>query len=38
MRPEWAEKKVCPDGVQLTEKEKKELKPIEKIKAHHDAK
>ena len=32
MRPEWAEKKVCPDGVQLTEKEKKELKPIEKIK------
>ena len=26
------EKKVCPDGVQLTEKEKKELKPIEKIK------
>mgnify|MGYP000606327992 FL=1 len=32
MRPEWAEKKVCPDGVELTEKEKKELKPIEKIK------
>ena len=23
MRPEWAEKKVCPDGVELTEKEKK---------------
>lgn len=32
MRPEWAEKKVSPDGVELTEKEKKELKPIEKIK------
>lgn len=32
MRPEWAEKKVCPDGVVLTEKEQKELKPIEKIK------
>ena len=32
MKPEWAEKKVCPDGVELTEKEKKELKPIEKIK------
>ena len=32
MRPEWAEKKVCPDGVELTEKEKKELKPIEKLK------
>ena len=32
MRPEWADKKVCPDGVELTEKEKKDLKPIEKIK------
>ena len=32
MRPEWAEKKVCPDEVELSEKEKKELKPIEKIK------
>lgn len=32
MRPEWAEKKVCPDGIQLSDKEKKELKPIEKIK------
>ena len=32
MRPEWAEKKVCPDGIELTEKEQKELKPIEKIK------
>lgn len=32
LRPEWEEKKVCPDGIELTEKEKKELKPIEMIK------
>jgi len=32
MRPQWAEKKICPDGVELTNKEKKELKPIEMIK------
>ena len=32
MRPEWAEKKICPDGVELNNQEKKELKPIEKIK------
>jgi type I restriction enzyme R subunit len=32
MRPQWAEKKVCPDGVELSDKEKKELKPIEMIK------
>lgn len=32
LRPEWAEKKNCPDGVELSDKEKKELKPIEKIK------
>ena len=32
LRPEWAEKKICPDGVELSYKEKKELKPIEKIK------
>lgn len=32
LRPEWAEKKICPDGVKLSDKEKKELKPIEKIK------
>ena len=31
-RPEWAEKKVCADGVTLSEKDKKVLKPIEKIK------
>ena len=32
LRPEWAEKKICPDGVELSDKEKKELKSIEKIK------
>ena len=32
LRPEWAEKKVCADGVELTEKDKKELKPIEKVR------
>ena len=32
LRPEWAVAKECDDGVTLTEKEKKELKPIEKIK------
>ena len=32
LRLEWAEKKICPDGVELSDKEKKELKPIEKIK------
>lgn len=32
LRPEWAEKKTCADGVELTEKDKKELKPIEKIR------
>lgn len=32
MRPEWAEKKISEDETVLTDKEKKELKPIEKIK------
>lgn len=32
LRPEWAEKKICADGVELTEKDKKELKPIEKVR------
>ena len=32
LRPEWAEAKICADGVALTEKDKKELKPIEKIR------
>lgn len=32
LRPEWAKKKLCPDGTDLSEKDKKELKPIEMIK------
>ena len=32
LRPQWAEKKVCSDGVELSEKDKKELKPIEMLK------
>ncbi len=32
MRPEWAVKKISEDETVLTDKEKKELKPIEKIK------
>lgn len=32
LRPEWAVKKVTADGVELSEKDKKELKPIEKLK------
>jgi len=32
IRPEWAEIKECDEGVILTEKERKEIKPIEKIK------
>lgn len=32
MRPEWAKKKVAEEGVSLTEKEEKELMPIEKIR------
>ena len=32
LRPEWAEEKPCEDGAELTDNEKKELKPIEKIK------
>ena len=32
LRPEWAEIKQCDDGVELTSEEKRELKPIEKIK------
>lgn len=30
LRPEWTVKKLCDDGVELTEEDKKELKPIEK--------
>ena len=32
MRPQWSEKKISEDETALTDKEKKELKPIEKIK------
>ena len=32
LRPEWAKAKLCEDGVILTDKEKNELKAIEKIK------
>lgn len=32
LRPEWAKVKACDDGVELTEKEKKEILPIERIK------
>lgn len=32
LRPEWAEIKACEEGAELTEDEKKELKPIEKVK------
>ena len=32
IRPEWAEKQAFAKGVELTDKDKKELKPIEKLK------
>lgn len=32
LRPEWKEKRKAPEGVELMEKEKKELKPIEKVR------
>lgn len=32
LRPAWAEIKECEEGVSLSEEEKKELKPVEKIK------
>jgi len=32
LRPEWAEVKVCEEGAQLTEAEKKKIKPMERIK------
>ena len=32
LRPEWAEIKECDTGIILSEKERKEIKPIEKIK------
>lgn len=32
LRPEWNEVKACEDGADLTEKEKKDIKPMERIK------
>ncbi len=32
LRPEWAEIKACEEGANLTAEEKREIKPIEKIK------
>ena len=32
LRPEWKEKRKAPEGVELTEKEEKELKLIEKVR------
>jgi len=32
LRPKWAEVKVCEDGVNLSKKERKEVKPMERIK------
>ena len=32
LKPEWAEVKECDEGVTLSEKERKEIKPTEKIK------
>ncbi len=32
LRPEWAEIKICEEGAKLSAEEKKEIKPIEKIK------
>ena len=32
LRPEWAEKKICADGIELTEKDKKELNHIEIVR------
>lgn len=32
LRPEWAVEKICDDGVELSDKDKKELKPISKIR------
>tara|TARA_R110002049_G_scaffold20717_1_gene75849 strand:- start:611 stop:3829 length:3219 start_codon:yes stop_codon:yes gene_type:complete len=32
LRPEWAEVRVCAEGVDLTDKQKKEILPMERIK------
>ena len=31
MRPQWGEKRLCADGVEINDKDKKELKPIETV-------
>ena len=32
LRPEWAEVKIAEDGAELTDKEKKEIKPMQRVK------
>lgn len=32
LRPEWAEVKACEDGAELTDKDKREIKPMEMVK------
>jgi type I restriction enzyme R subunit len=32
LRPQWNESRVCDEGVELTDKEKKEILPLEKLK------
>jgi len=32
IRPAWAEVKICEDGAELTDREKKEIKPMERVK------
>ncbi len=32
LRPQWAEAKVCENPVELTEKERREIKPLERVK------
>jgi type I restriction enzyme, R subunit len=32
LRPEWAEIRICEEGASLTEREQKEIKPMERIK------
>jgi len=32
LRPEWVEIKVCEEGTELTDKERKEIKPMERLK------
>lgn len=32
LRPQWNEKRVCDEGIELTDKEKQEILPLEKLK------